>query len=75
VAAGFPERSCSASSSRVRHSIILQPPSNANLIGRVSLDLIEIVMFLPPSLENCEICPLNWLVSYALKHVIFANGH
>jgi hypothetical protein len=37
--------------------------------------LIEIVMFLPPSLENCEICPLNWLVSYALKHVIFANGH
>jgi hypothetical protein len=35
--------------------------------------LTEIVMFLPPSLGNCKICPLNRLVSYALKHVIFAN--
>jgi hypothetical protein len=36
--------------------------------------LTEIVMFLPPGLENRKICPLNRLVSYALKHVIFANG-
>jgi hypothetical protein len=35
--------------------------------------LPEIVMFLPASPENGEICPLKRLTSYALKHVIFAK--
>ncbi len=73
VAPGFPERSCGASSSRVRHSIfsaIKQCKSHWVRLPR----LTEIVMFLPPGSENCEICPSNPVSSYALKHGIFDCG-